>query len=82
VLNFPITAPLKHHYRKKRGGPAREGGGFWPCGEEFSAGLIFLCFVSFHLRKRNEEAKKPLPGKIKIFIFLLISLIPSTSLIL
>jgi len=38
-------------------GPARERGGDRPCGREFSAGLIFLCFVSFHLRKRNEEAK-------------------------
>ena len=30
-------------------GLARERGGVGPCGEEFSAGLIFLCFVSFHL---------------------------------
>jgi len=67
VLNFPIVAFFKYHYRKKCGGLAREEGGFWPCGKEFSAGLIFLCFVSFYLTcpeaqqirgKRNEEAKK------------------------
>ncbi|AEL27354.1 hypothetical protein [Cyclobacterium marinum] len=39
-------------------GHARERGSVGPCGEEFSAGLIFLCFVSFHLRKRNEEDKR------------------------
>jgi hypothetical protein len=49
VLNFPIVAFFKYHYRKKCGGLAREEGGFWPCGKEFSAGLIFLCFVSFYL---------------------------------
>jgi len=66
TLNFPITRLLKYLYRKKRGGIARERGGDRPCGREFSAGLIFLCFVSFYptcpeakqLRgKRNEEAK-------------------------
>jgi hypothetical protein len=55
--------PLKHHYRKKRGGlPEIEAAtGF--AGGSLSSGLIFLCFVSFHLRKRNEEAKKPFAGQ-------------------
>jgi hypothetical protein len=70
VLNFPISAHLKASLSQEARGPARERGGDRPWGREFSAGLIFLCFVSFHLRKRNEEAKKPLPSKIKIFTFL------------
>ena len=35
-------------------GPARERGGDRPCGEGFSAGLIFLCFVSFYQVFLNE----------------------------
>jgi len=51
--------------------PARERGGVGPCGEKFSAGLIFLCFVSFYQEKEMKRVKKPLPNKIKIFTFLL-----------
>jgi len=46
---------MKASLSQEARGHARERGGDRPCGEKFSAGLIFLCFVSFHLRKRNEE---------------------------
>jgi len=52
------TRIIKASISQEARGNARERGGVGPCGEKFSAGLIFLCFVSFHLRKRNEEAKK------------------------
>ena len=42
MLNFPITAPLKHRYRKKRGGSARERGGERPCWLDFSFLRFFL----------------------------------------
>jgi hypothetical protein len=58
--------------------PARERGGVRPCGEEFSAGLIFLCFVSFYQacpvlfrEKEMKRVKVPLPNKYKVFTFLL-----------
>jgi len=52
-------------------GPARERGGDRPCGQEFSAGLIFLCFVSFYQEKEMKRLKEPLLGNSKIFTFLL-----------
>jgi hypothetical protein len=46
-------------------GPARERGGDWLCGQEFSAGLIFLCFVSFYQEKEMKRLKEHLPNKDK-----------------
>ena len=80
ALNFPITAQLKASLSQEARGAARERGGDRPCGREFSAGLIFLCFVSFHqacpeakqLRgKEMKRLKEPLTNKSKIFTFLL-----------
>jgi hypothetical protein len=68
-------------------GPARERGGDRPCGREFSAGLIFLCFVSFYqacpeaLQLREKEMKRlkePMPNKINFSLFYFTSPIPST----
>jgi hypothetical protein len=40
---------LKHHHRKKRGVLPENEAATGLAGQEFSAGLIFLCFVSFYL---------------------------------
>jgi hypothetical protein len=60
-------------------GPAIERVGDRPCGEEFSAGLIFLCLVSFYQvypvlfrEKEMKRLKGSLPNEIKIFTFPLI----------
>jgi hypothetical protein len=40
-------------------------------GKEFSAGLIFLCFVSFYQEKEMKRPKKALQTKSKIFTSLI-----------
>jgi len=41
----------------KCAGLARERGGVGPCGEEFSAGLIFLYFITFLLQFKKVTKK-------------------------
>jgi hypothetical protein len=63
---------IKASVSQEARGHAREEGGFWPCGQEFSAGLIFTlsCFASgqalihqgvqgkFAKKKRSNSGKK------------------------
>jgi hypothetical protein len=62
---------IKASLSQKARGTARERGGDRPCGRQFSAGLIFLCFVSFYQEKEMKRLKGSLPGNSKTFTSLL-----------